>query len=213
MAEHAGTYSFRFPIPDGDPFLHQYEELKNSQNPIWTDDILNQCRREFLNRCHRLGAKESVPLSANEFHRDGRELQNFSRYIIAHLLSEDGNPVTLSLNDAARIAYEQTRGGQFAKSAEGFDGTDNGIIQYYAFHILASATLFGKRPPSRRIERINTQNPRVFLRFKNEHLEGYRNHSADRFCDLEILYSDLDEAVERIKRIDGEISADEAVKS
>lgn len=213
MAERAGSYSFRFPLPDGDPFLSQHEELKNSQHPIWTDDIINQCKREFINRCHRLGAKETVPMSANEFNKNVSELQSFGRHIIANLLGENSNPVTLSLKDAARIAYEQTRGGQFSKSAEGFDGSDNGIIQYYASHIITTATLFGKRPPSTRIERINARTPQVFLRFNDEHLEGYRNHDTDHFCDLEILRSDLDEAIERIKEIGGKIPVNETGRS
>ncbi len=209
MRESAGRYDFRFPLPNGDAFLQHHENLQSSAHPIWTDVRVDQIRREFLNRCHRLGAKEEVFLNAAEFSHLQQELQTSGRYLIAKLLGEIAEPLELPLKEAARIAYEETRGGQFSKSAEGFDGTDNGIIQYYAFHILATATLFGKRPPSTRVERINAQNPRVFLRFVDGHLEGYRNNSTDRFRDLEISRLDLDAAINRIKEIDGNLAVKE----
>ncbi len=202
MMERAGAYEFRFPLPDSDAFLQHHEMLKSSAHPIWTNIRVNQIRREFLNRCHRLGAKEQISLNASEFNQLQHELRASGRYLIAKLLGETADPVELPLEEAARIAYEETRGGQFSKSAEGYDGTDNGIIQFYAFHILATATLFGKRPPSTRIEQINAQNPRVFLRFVDGHLEAYRNHSTDRFRDLEILHLDLVAAINRFKESD-----------
>lgn len=93
----------------------------------------------------------------------------------------------INLNDAATIAYEKTRGTRIAEIAEAMD-TGN-ILGYYAY-ALFDKTLFGKRPPSRKLEAI-PRDERKRCSFAN-------NYSAlKRTGSDQILYDDL-----QIRKVD-----------
>jgi hypothetical protein len=76
-------------------------------------------------------------------------------------VSEDGRlhvaavpppPRLLSLIEAARLAYEQTRGSQLADMAERHDGTPDGILEYYAYQIMERCEILAQRLPSQLME-------------------------------------------------------------
>jgi hypothetical protein len=65
----------------------------------------------------------------------------------------------IPLPDAARIAYEEARasGSIWAEAAErlGNSNTPEGILDYVAMHFATDTNLWGKRPPSTRLELID----------------------------------------------------------
>ncbi len=92
IMERALSFDFRLPLRSDDPFVRQHDDLKKSEHPAWIDHSLNQLRRDFLNRCHRLGAREEVSHSAEEVGELRTELQDIGRKIIAHLLADEVQP-------------------------------------------------------------------------------------------------------------------------
>jgi hypothetical protein len=85
LMERSGSYSFKLPVPDDDPFLKQHDELKNSTHPIWTDTAINQLRRDFLQFCYIAGAQAQ---SLSELQADRAQLRDFGRKLIAKLMGE-----------------------------------------------------------------------------------------------------------------------------
>jgi hypothetical protein len=57
-------------------------------------------------------------------------------------------PLPIPLRDAARMAYERTRGTLFAEIAERFGETPNGILRYYEHHFFLRYPIYAERTPS-----------------------------------------------------------------
>lgn len=89
MLERVLSYTFTLPLKADDQFIRQYDDIENSEHPIWTDGAFNQLRRDFLNRCDQLGARNEVSYSAKEMQELRREVQDIGRRIIAHLNDSD----------------------------------------------------------------------------------------------------------------------------
>lgn len=85
LTERALSWSFKLPLQADDPFIVQYEELKNSIHPIWVDKELNQLRRDFFNRLGRWGARQEVSMSASEIKALRKELHDIGRSIMDKL--------------------------------------------------------------------------------------------------------------------------------
>jgi hypothetical protein len=66
-----------------DPFSQLYEDVKNSIDPVWIDDEINQLRRDFLQYCAIVGFKEHDHLK--EIQSDRAELRGYGLKLIASL--------------------------------------------------------------------------------------------------------------------------------
>jgi len=67
-------------------------------------------------------------------------------------LAEQRTETLISLRDAARRAYEHTRGTELADMAERYDGTPDGVLEYYAVLIIEDHPILVKKPPSNLVE-------------------------------------------------------------
>ncbi|MEA2894558.1 MAG: hypothetical protein QOJ84_173 [Bradyrhizobium sp.] len=85
VMERAGSYNFKYPVPDGDPYLTQYNELKKSSHPIWTDREINQLRRDFLQYCDIFATRHEIRYSAAELKELSTKLHVFGRQLSAKL--------------------------------------------------------------------------------------------------------------------------------
>lgn len=113
VLERALRFEFKLPLPIQDPFIENYETLKNSAHPIWVDPKLNQLRRDFINRVGLLGTKHTYRSSTQEFRELQIETKAIANGIITRLLGEattsptarvDRIPV-LELFDLAKRSY------------------------------------------------------------------------------------------------------------
>lgn len=88
MKERALSLPFKFPLRDEDPFVALYETLKNSAHPIWTDQGINQLRREFMHSCHLIGAETEVPMTGPERRELREDMVKYADNLAAALLGE-----------------------------------------------------------------------------------------------------------------------------
>lgn len=149
LLERAGSYSFRLPLAPNDPFIKQYNELKNSVHPIWTDRPTNQLRRDFLQYCGIVGR----PVENTRDHQaDMAELHRIGRKLIAALKGEEFNAL-ISLKDAAAKLYGALRGTDLGSQMEWKPNvTPDEILAWAATHIVEYLPVEVKRPPSRQWE-------------------------------------------------------------
>ncbi len=110
--------------------------------------------------------------------------------------SVDTDPY-VSLKEAATIAYEETRGTKVAAIIEG-PNKDN-ILGYYARALFKGTTLYGNRPPSRKLEAIpNEEYGRCGISDDQNGL-WRRADSRILYENLKIKRSDLDRRIAELK--------------
>lgn len=106
---------------------------------------------------------------------------------------------TLSLLDAARQAYSETRTTFAAQLAEANDATDDQILLWYSYAIINFVEVWGERPPSEKLEPLNlkgfplTSNTRTI----NAPIPGF----STSYIDLRVPKDDLQTAIEKIRAI------------
>lgn len=108
---------------------------------------------------------------------------------------------TISLAEGARIAYEQLRGTLWATAAERLrvDSTPEGILNYLATGLTIEIPVFGKYPPSTRLERIKTSD------LKSGSIEGgatvlqLTDHHHTQITDLTVRKKDIRKAICHMK--------------
>jgi hypothetical protein len=93
----------------------------------------------------------------------------------------------ISLRQAARRAYEATRGSEIAEMAERPIGRDTSvtpddILSWYCHHIRREIQIFGSRPPSLLLEEIPSKLPQVTFESGGQSLRSGRHP---------IVYTDL----------------------
>jgi hypothetical protein len=88
ILERAGSYNFKFPLPPADPYLQQHDELKFSTHPIWTNNQINQLRRDFMQYSYIIGARDEVGYTLAELQGYRERLRAFGNELIAALKGE-----------------------------------------------------------------------------------------------------------------------------
>lgn len=137
----------------------------------------------------------------------GKRLQEKSGKFDVRIASQADDPFIL-LHEAALMAYEETRGTRIAEIAEGFN-LDN-VLGYYARALFdGSTTLFGKYPPSRKLEPIpNTEKGKCIF---SPDLKGLQRHGTSRnlYEDLQIKRSDILRRITELKDLSVTLSREE----
>jgi hypothetical protein len=87
LMERSLKYSFRLPLHDDDPFLARYEDLENSDHPIWTEKETNQLRRDFLHHIGLVG--HEMAKSRQGMQADRRDLQTIGGKLISRLTRQN----------------------------------------------------------------------------------------------------------------------------
>ncbi len=109
----------------------------------------------------------------------------------------------ISLEEAATIAYEETRGTRVAAIAERI--SDDNVLAYYAYALFnGTTTLYGNHPPSRKLEAIPNEE-RGRCGFSND-LQALRRHGKNRnlYENLQIKRSDLNRRIAELKSAETE---------
>lgn len=101
MKERAQQRPFKFPLDDVDPFVAQYEDLKNSTHPIWADRDINQLRRDFLHSCHLIGTETEIQMTGAEARELRQDLVRHAENLAAALL---GRPYQTDSNEHSTFA-------------------------------------------------------------------------------------------------------------
>ena len=104
----------------------------------------------------------------------------------------------ISLEEAATIAYEETRGTRVAAIAERI--SDDNVLAYYAYALFSgTTTLYGNHPPSRKLEPIPNEE-RGRCGFSND-LQALRRHGKNRnlYENLQIKRSDVNRRIAELK--------------
>lgn len=107
----------------------------------------------------------------------------------------------VSLAKGARIAYEQLRGTLWAEAASRLrvDGTPEGILDYLGTGLTAEIPVFGKYPPSTKLERIETRAVKTgTIEGGATYLELNDQHRT-RIVDLTVRKSDLRKAIKHMR--------------
>ena len=107
----------------------------------------------------------------------------------------------ISLSEGARVAYEQLRGTLWAEASERLrvNGTPEGILDYLATRLIAEIPVFGKYPPSTKLEKIE---PRVL---KSGSVEGgatfleLSDQHRTRIIELTVRRSELRNAIKHMR--------------
>jgi hypothetical protein len=104
---------------------------------------------------------------------------------------------TLSLREGARRAYEELRGTLWATAAErlAVDKTPDGILDYLGTGISAEIPIFGKYPPSTRLERIKDFDLKAGSIARGATVLQLRDARRTEVVDLTIRKSDFRKAV------------------
>lgn len=123
----------------------------------------------------------------------------------------EGSDPYIPLKEAATIAYEETRGTKAAIIAEGPNPDD--ILGYYAYALFKGSTmLYGKHPPSRKLERVPKEE---YGRcgFSDDY-NSLRRHGKDRnlYEDLQIRRSDLSRRITELKDLGAALSREERAR-
>ncbi len=111
------------------------------------------------------------------------------------------------LKEAATIAYEETRGTRAAIIAEGLNRDD--ILGYYAYALFQDSTLYGKHPPSRKLEPVPKEE---YGRcgFSDDY-SSLRRHGENQnlYEDLQTRRSDLLRRITELKDLGAPLSREE----
>jgi hypothetical protein len=91
----------------------------------------------------------------------------------------------ISLHEASRIVYEEVRVGYWGGAAEAFGGSPDGVLDYLSIPISERTTIYGRRPPSTKMESI----PRAHIK-AGKFVNGAKSH-ARRDDMITIEYVDL----------------------
>jgi hypothetical protein len=84
LMDRALQHGFRIAaLRPSDPFSQLYEDVKNSIDPVWIDDEINQLRRDFLQYCAIVGFNERRDFK--EMQSDRAELRGYGLKLIASL--------------------------------------------------------------------------------------------------------------------------------
>jgi len=107
------------------------------------------------------------------------------------------------LSDAARNLYEDLRefDNQHAQilMAESFDNEPDGVLNYFAITISTHAEIFGKRPPSTKLEKLDqAEFGRGQFAFGGDELRYYGN-DAPRYIDLAVKSNELPKILDWLK--------------
>jgi vacuolar-type H+-ATPase subunit I/STV1 len=120
----------------------------------------------------------------------------------AYLLREFNIRIgTISLTDASRQAYEELRGTLWGHAAEKLrvDHSPEGVLDYIGTGLTLEIPLFGKYPPSRRLEQVKLSD------VKSGSIEGgasilqLRDQHKSKITDLTIRKSDLWKTIRKMK--------------
>ncbi len=122
-----------------------------------------------------------------------------SLYLTQELIVRIG---AISLAEGARVAYEQLRGTLWASAAERLrvDSTPEGILDYIATGITLEIPVFGKYPPSTKLERVKDRE------LKSGSIEGgasilqLRDQHHSLITELTIRKSDLRKVIRQMKK-------------
>ena len=116
----------------------------------------------------------------------------------------------IPLKEAATIAYEETRGTKAATIAEGLNRDH--ILGYYAYALFKGSTLYGKYPPSRKLEPVPKEE---YGRcgFSDDY-SSLRRHGEDQnlYEDLQIRRSDLLRRITELKDLSAVLSREERAR-
>ncbi len=98
-------------------------------------------------------------------------------------ITEQRSQTLISLREAARRAYEHTRGTELADMAERHDGTPEGVLAYYADLIAEHHPILVKKPPSNSVENY----PRELWNKMSlcDQLNGIKYHGSQRSVYIE----------------------------
>jgi len=106
----------------------------------------------------------------------------------------------MPLADAARIAYQVSRGTYFSASAARFGARPNDILLFYCFHLARLVPLYGRRAPSTVLEPLSHATI-LDLRFSIDNSGVYAVELIGNnvYVDLCIDKKSLDRAIEHFK--------------
>jgi hypothetical protein len=77
IMERALQYGFKMTaVLPGDPFVQNYQQIKDSTDPVWIDDKIARLRRDFLQYCAIVGSEER---GLKELQSDRAELSKFGK--------------------------------------------------------------------------------------------------------------------------------------
>jgi len=121
-----------------------------------------------------------------------------SVYLTRELIVRIG---AVSLNEGARIAYEQLRGTLWGAAAERLrvDPSPDGILDYMATGIANEVPIFGKFPPSTKLERISARLLSSGSIKGGARVLQSRHRKEPDFTDLTIRKSHLLKAIRQMK--------------
>lgn len=108
---------------------------------------------------------------------------------------------TIPLNDGACIAYDELRGTLWGAAAERLrvDSTPDGIVDYIATGITLEIPVFGKFPPSTRLERISDRFIRSGSIEGGGQLLQLRDQHRSQIVDLTLRKRDLRKAIQHMR--------------
>lgn len=119
MMDRAGQWDFRLPLQPGNRFIDQYERLRDSEHPIWTDKAANQLRRDFLNLCGRTGQEYD---DVSEARQTRTELREIGDKLVARLMSQVAPTTLEQAREEVRISLLDLI--ETAKNEYGWDFDD-----------------------------------------------------------------------------------------
>ncbi len=116
--------------------------------------------------------------------------------------NDNAGAVHISLGEAARRTYEQTRQTLFASVAESQSKSPDEILQYYAHHFLLKAKIYGCRLPSQMTELLTeTEISNMDIRSDNGVVTGRERSGYARYANLKIDASELPRIISNVKAI------------
>lgn len=121
-----------------------------------------------------------------------------SLYLTRELIIRIG---AISLAEGARIAYEQLRGTLWGSAAERLraDSKPEGILDYIATGITLEIPVFGKYPPSAKLERVRDRELKSGSIERGASILQLRDQHSSQITDLTIRKSDLRKAISRMR--------------
>lgn len=111
---------------------------------------------------------------------------------------------TIPMTEAAKLAYGETRGTDFALGAEvrlGSENRDHGIITYYCYAIGDRIPIHGIAPPSPIPEVVNWRQRHLHFRFVGDELVLTDGYDGEIYKDLKVDVAEFETALAMIKTI------------
>jgi hypothetical protein len=209
VMERALQYGFKLP-PAGDPWVAQYESLKNSTHPIWTDPETNQLRRDLLQYCAIVSEGREAGYTAAETQDHRAQLRSFGRQLIAKLKGEAAPETFIPLMEAATRAYEQLRHTPISIWAEASGDSGEDALTWYCRFLtstersekLAPIALTGVQPPSRIQESIDVHPSEYDFVVENDTIVLQERNGRCRYEKLSVNENELAAAIEEMKKIE-----------